>query len=135
MVMNSSDSNTDEPAPDSRLRDGLRSLPIPETPPALESRVRHRIRRRRVQRAALASGAATLTLVVALLLWQPWSDGPASVVQHPQPAPPVPSAPPSEIPADELAVLFAAPPVDSLTVLDRQDKGFVAALNRLEDVK
>jgi hypothetical protein len=135
MVMNSSDSNTDEPAPDPRLRDGLRSLPIPELPPALESRVRHRIRRRRIQRAVLASSVAALGTVAALLIWQPWSDGPAPVVQHPQPAPPVAHAQAREIPADELAVLFAAPPVDSLTVLDHQDKGFVAALNRLEDVK
>jgi hypothetical protein len=133
--MNSSD--FDEPRPDPRLRDGVRSLPIPETPPALESRVRRRLQRQRTQRGARVA-APVLALVVALFVWRPWVDAP--VVQNPQPQPP--SAPPAvqapssrEIPADELAVLFAPPPVESLSVLDRQDRGFVAALNRLEDAK
>ena len=132
--MNSSDFE-DEPAPDPRLRDGLRSLPMPETPPALESRVRRRLRRRRVQRGALVV-APVLALVVALFVWQPWTDAPV-VQQQPQ-QPPIVQAvptPPREIPTDELAVLFAPPPVDPLTILDRRNTGTVAALNRLEGVK
>lgn len=131
-------SDFEEPAPDPRLRDGVRSLPIPETPPALESRVRQRLQRRRVQRGALI--AAPVLALVALLVWRPWADAPL-VVQQPPPQPSAPPAVPAtshparEIQADELAVLFAPPPVESLSVLERQDRGFVAALNRLEDAK
>src|SRR5262245_20365394 len=135
MAMNSSDS--DEPAPDRRICETVRSLPNPEPPADLESRVRQRIRRRRIERAVLVSGAG-LTLVGALLVWQPWSQIPAPVVQQPQPAPPVASAtptPPREIPPDELAVLFAPPPVDSLTIVGGRNDGWVEALNRLEDKK
>ena len=130
-------SDFDEPAPDPHVRDGVRSLPIPETPPALESRVRRRLRRRRVQRGALV--AAPALALVALFVWRPWVEAPL-VVQQPPPQPSAPVAPAvplpaREIPADELAVLFAPPPVESLSVLERQDRGFVAALNRLEDPK
>lgn len=129
--MNSSDS--DEREADPRLSESVRALPIPETPPALEPRVRLRIRRRRIERTVLASGSV-LALVVALLVWQSWSATPAPVVQLPQPTPPVVLAP-REIPPDELAVLFAPPPVDSLAIVGGRNEKFVAALNRMEGVK
>ena len=134
--MNSSDS-TDDPVLDPLLLDGLRSLPIPETPPVLESRVRRRIRRQRIQRTVLVAGSV-LALVGALLVWQPWNKAPAPMVQQPQPAPPVAQVAPTpvrEIPPDELDVLFAPPPVDSLTIVGGRNARWVAALNRLEDVK
>lgn len=122
MAMRSSDFDSDgEPVPDPRLRDGLRSLSIPETPPDLESCVRRLIRRRRVRRV-LTSGSVC-ALVIAALVWRPWGEVPVA----PTPA--------REIPADQLAVLFAPPPVDRLAVLDGQSRRFVAALNRLEEVK
>lgn len=135
--MNSSDSASDEPAPDPYLRDELRSLPIPGTPADLESRVRRRLRQRRVTRVALGSGAA-LALVVALFAWRPWAEVEAPVASQPQPAPPIAQvapAPAREIPTDDLAVLFAPPPVDSLAIVGGRNEKWVATLNRLEDVK
>ncbi len=119
---------------DPRLRDTLRSLPTPETPRALESRVRDRIRRRRVERVALLSGSA-LALIGAVFVWQPWREDSAPVARHNPPAPPVVPAQPREIPPDQLAVLFAPPPVDSLTIVGGRNEGWVAALERLEDMK
>ncbi len=134
-AMNSPDSDRhDDLNSDPRLSASLRALPIPETPPDLESRVRRCIRRRRIERTLLASGSV-LALVVAVLVWHPWGAAPVPVVQLPPPAPPVAQAPPREIPPDELAVLFAPPPVDSLAIVGGRNEKFVAALNRLEDVK
>lgn len=137
MAMNSSEADpNNENAPDPRLRDRVRALPVPETPVGLESRVSGRIRRRRVRRAALASGAVGLLLLAAVLVWQPWADTAAPVVQQPQPVPPIVQAPPSrEIPVDDLAVLFAPPPVDSLAIVGGRNERWVATLNRLEDAK
>lgn len=134
LAMKSSDTDAgDEPGPDSRLSECLRSLPVPATPQTLESRVRTRIRRRRIARAALASGSA-LTVVVAILAWQAWfRPGEGPIVQHT----PLPVAqPPSrEIPSDELDVLFAPPPVDSLAIVGGRNESWVAALNRLGGMK
>jgi hypothetical protein len=139
--MNSSDPNShDEPETDPRLRESLRALPTLETPPTLESRVRQRIRWRRTRRAVLACGSV-LAVAGALLIWQvsqPRGAAPAPGVPHPQPVPQIVQAPPApvgEIPADELAVLFAPPPVDHLTIVGKRNEGWVAALNRLEDKK
>lgn len=134
--------NSSEPdfngEPDPRLQDRLRALPLPETPSGLESRVRGRIRRRRIQRGVLA-GVAVIAPLVALFVWQPWAVAPVPIVQQPQPQPApvaqVAAAAPREIPTDDLAILFAPPPVDSLTIVDRRNAGTVAALNRLEEPK
>jgi len=132
--MNSFDTHPDDEAgPDRRLADRLRSLAMPATPPALEVGVRRRIRSRRTRRTVFASGSV-LALAVAVSVWTPWREAPAPVVRHTPPAPLAP-VPAREIPADELAVLFAPPPVDSLAILGGRNEQFVAALNRLEDVK
>lgn len=128
--MNSSEPDPPPPTPDDELRRALQSLPIPETPSDLESRVHGRILRRRVRRTTLAAGAV---LLAGLLVWQPWADNEPPVV-HQQPGP-VPQTAPPQIPPDELDVLFAPPPVDSLAVLARRDEVSVGALNRLEGVK
>lgn len=136
--MNSSDTDLgDEPGPDPRLGEWLRALPTPATPPSLESRVRTHIRRCRIARAVLASGSA-LALVVAVLAWQVClrpGEAPGPVVQHTPPAIPAAQPPAREIPPDELAVLFAPPPVDSLAIVAGRNEGWVAALNRLGGVK
>jgi hypothetical protein len=128
--MNSSDIPTDDDGPDPRLAGRLRSLTLPETPPSLESRVLLRIRRRHTRRVAWASGSV-LALAVAVSVWHPWREALAPVVRHA----PIDPVPPPEIPSDELAVLFAPPPVDSLAIVGGRNERFVAALNRLEDVK
>ena len=128
--MNSFDTRPDDgTGPDPRLADRLRSLPVPATPPALEAGVRRRIRRRRTRRAVLASGSALA--VAAAFVWQPWREAPVPVVRH-TPVVPVPAR---EIPADDLAVLFAPPPVDSLEIVGGRNEKFVAALTRLGDTK
>ena len=112
---------------DDRLRRALQALPLPETPP-LESRVNDRLwRRRRTQGAGAAAVVAALLLAVFLA-------GPLGKKDEPVVSLPVAQAP-REIPADDLEVLFAPPPVDALAVLDRRDAVSVAALNRLEGVK
>jgi hypothetical protein len=132
--MNSSDPDDsgNEPAPDPCLRAGVRSLPIPDTPSALESRVRQCIRHRRIQRGVLASGSVLALIIAVLLVWQPWGAEPTPVAHKPPAPQPVP---PREISPEQLDVLFAPPPVDRLSILDRQDRGFVTVLHRLEDRK
>lgn len=111
---------------DERLAAALRAVPIPATPPGLDGRVRAVIRRRR-DRTTAAAVASVSALVVGLILWQAWP--------RPQIGPPVGGAVAREIPAEDLEVLFAPPPVDGLTVLARRNDVSVAALGRLEGVK
>jgi hypothetical protein len=126
--MNSSDH---DPA-DERLRRALHSLAVPETPAGMESRVQSRLRNRRVQQAAGVTSIAAI-LLVGLFAWQPWGGEP--VGPDPQQPQIFAQAPPREIPADDLAVLFAPPPVDSLDVLARRDAVSIAAISRMEGVK
>ena len=111
---------------DERLAAALRAVPTPPTPPGLDERVRGVIRRRR-DRTTAAAVASMSALVVALILWQAWPT--------PQIAPPGGQIVAREIPAEDLEVLFAPPPVDDLTVLARRNDVSVAALGRLEGVK
>jgi hypothetical protein len=121
--MSSSDDGGDE-----RLRRALQSLPVPE-PPNLERRVYDRLwQRRRMQRGGATGVVAALLLAVVFA--GPWGrrkDEPIVFLPF--------THTPREIPADDLEVLFAPPPVDSLAVLDRRDAVSVAALTRLEGVK
>jgi hypothetical protein len=112
--------------PDDRIAAALRSIPSPATPPDLERRAWQSIRRRRARRAALAV-APMAVLTLSLVVWRPWATAPE--VQ-----PPAPVAV-REIPPEDLAVLFAPPPVDGLTVLAHRNDASVAALGRLEGVK
>ncbi len=118
--------SVDPPDPaDERIGAAVRSLPTPAPPPDLERRVWGVVRRRRARRALLTA-APVVTLALVLVLWRPWA-GPVV----PQPAP----VAVREIPQEDLAVLFAPPPVDGLTVLAARNDVSVAALGRLEDVK
>jgi hypothetical protein len=108
---------------DERIGDALRSLPTPAPPPDLDRRVWGVVRRRQAQRAILL--AAPVILAFVLVLWQPW----AGPVVRPEPM----TA--REIPPEDLAVLFAPPPVDGLNVLAARNDVSVAALGRLEGVK
>ena len=115
----------DDPT-DERLAAALRAIPTPATPPGLDARVRAVIRRRRERAMSTAVGSVAAVAVV-LALWRPW-----------EPRAYLPMEPPAvarEIPQEDLAVLFAPPPVDGLTVLARRNDVSVAALGRLEGVK
>jgi hypothetical protein len=111
--------NSDDPA-DERIREALRSLPAPPSAD-VGRRVWGIVRRRRARRTALTA-VPVVTLALALVVWRPWVGPPAPV-----------SGP--EIPPEDLAVLFAPPPVDRLNVLAARDDVWVAALGRLEGVK
>jgi hypothetical protein len=115
----------DDPA-DEPIAAALRSVPMPAPPPGLDRRVRRIIGRRRAVRAVLAV-APVVVLAVALVVWRPWAVSPVTPVPQPVAA--------REIPAEDLAVLFAPPPVDGLTVLATRNDVSVAALGRLEGVK
>ena len=117
--------NSLEP-PDDRIAAALRTVPTPAAPPGLERRAWQAIRRRRARRVALAA-APVAVLVLAVLLWRPW--GTAPEVRSPEPV----AA--REIPPEDLAVLFAPPPVDGLTVLAHRNDASVAVLRRMEGVK
>src|SRR5688500_11765954 len=104
---------------DERLATALRALPTPATPPNLGQRVQKVIRRRRARRVA-AAAAPVGALALALVAWGPLAPAPVD----PAPAPVVAR----EIPQEDLAVLFAPPPVDGLTVLAARDDVSVAAL-------
>jgi hypothetical protein len=127
MAMNSSD-DTERDATDERLRRALRALPTPATPPGLQAHVQSRLRNRQVARGAAIAGIPAGVLM-ALFLWQPWRG--EAVVPVPQPV----AESPREIPADDLAVLFAPPPVDSLDLLARRDAVSIAAISRMEGEK
>ena len=111
---------------DERIVGALRSVAMPATPPDLDRRVQQVIRRRRARRAALAA-APVVALALALVVWRPWATAPVA-----RPPELVASR---EIPPEDLAVLFAPPPVDRLTVLAARNDVSVAALGRLEGVK
>jgi hypothetical protein len=115
----------DDPT-DERLAAALRAVPVPATPPGLDGRVRAAIRRRRERATSTAIGAVAAVALV-LILWQPWAPSHCEL--------PMDSVVVREIPAEDLAVLFAPPPVDGLTVLAARNDVSVAALGRLEGVK
>lgn len=112
---------------DDRLR-ALFQRSNPLTPPnGFEQRVWHRLRRRQVVRSV--AGVTSAALVAAgLMFWQGWLGAPAPPVSVGDP-------PPGSVAAGDLPespVLFAAPPVDSLDLLARQQAGFVSVLQELE---
>lgn len=111
---------------DERLAAALRAIPTPTTPSGLDGRVRGVIRRRR-SRATAAAVWSLMAVAVAVILWQPWAT--------PQVSPPRGPVVVREIPAEDLEVLFAPPPVDGLTVLAARNDVSLAALGRLEGVK
>ncbi|HXG10017.1 MAG TPA: zf-HC2 domain-containing protein [Gemmataceae bacterium] len=112
---------------DDRLRDLLHELPLPAPRGRFGEQVRRRLRRRWWWRAGGSVAAAAL-LAVGLVSWQNWPRRPQEpVADHP-------GNPPVARRGDELpdsAVLFAAPPVDSLDLLARQQAGYVAVLEQL----
>jgi hypothetical protein len=112
--------------PDDQIAAALRAVPVPATPPGLSRRVRRVIRRRRARRTALTA-APVAALALALVVWRPWASAPEE-------RPPEPVAA-RDIPPEDLAVLFAPPPVDGLAVLARRNDASLAALDRLEGVK
>jgi hypothetical protein len=111
---------------DERLAAALRAVPTPATPPGLNGRVRGVIRRRQA-RAKAAAVASMTALALVVILWRPWE--PRVSVLHMEPIVA------REIPAEDLEVLFAPPPVDGLTILAARNDVSVAALGRLEGVK
>jgi len=106
------------------VADALRSGPIPPTPANLAGEVRRRLRRRALRQRGLVA-VLVAAVVAAVLLWRPWGGSPV--------------APPDlavvEIPAEEIEVLFAPPPIDPLAILTRQDRSTMLALSRLEEAK
>lgn len=102
------------------IADAVRSAPLPPTPVTLADAVRRRLRRRAVRRRGLAA-VLVAAMVAAVLLWRPWGAPPEVAVR--------------EIPADEIEVLFAPPPIDPLAILARQDRSTMLALSRLEEAK
>ena len=111
---------------DERLAAALRAIPTPATPSGLDGKVRGVISDRRFRRTAPAVWSL-MVLVLVLILWRPWST--------PQIAPPGGQIVVREIPAEDLEVLFAPPPVDGLTILTARNDVSVAALGRMEGVK
>src|SRR5262245_31348558 len=93
---------------DERLTAALRAIPTSATPSDLEGRVRKVLRRRRERATAMAVGAVG-ALALVVFLWQSRATPPV--------APPGGQMVAREIPAEDLEVLFAPPPVDGLTVL------------------
>jgi Putative zinc-finger len=112
---------------DDRLRDLIRDLPLPRA--SLGEQVRRRIRRRRLWQAGAGVAAAAL-LAAGFVAWQNWPRASQeSVVIRPD-IPPRPAGGTNELP--ESPILFAAPPVDSLDLLSRQQAGYVTVLRQLE---
>jgi hypothetical protein len=111
---------------DECLAAALRAIPVPATPAGLDGLVREAIRRRRA-RATAAAIWSLMAVAIVLILWQPR----VTPKYTPTPGPVVVR----EIPAEDLEVLFAPPPVDRLTVLAARNDVSLAALGRLEGVK
>jgi ferric-dicitrate binding protein FerR (iron transport regulator) len=113
---------------DDRLRDLLHNVPLPTPRDGLGEQVQRRLRQRRWWRAGVGVAAAAL-LAAGLVTWQNWP----RVLQEPV------AVRPGNLPAtpgvndlSESAALFAAPPIDSLDLLARQQAGYVAVLQQLE---
>lgn len=115
----------EEQAWDDRLCNLLRDLPLPSPRGGIVEKVGHRLRRRREWRAGAAAAAV---LLAGIFSWQLWSmkirD---SATLHSKS---LPAADVNDLPGSP--VLFAAPPVESLDLLARQQAGYVAVLRQLE---
>lgn len=117
----------EEQAWDERFSASLRSLPLPAMPRDLACRVRQRLRRRRQR--AVAGLLAAATVLLGVVLWQRWPAAPQKpVALGPETPPTVAGA--NDLP--ESALLFSAPPVDSLEVLDRQQAALLVVLRQLD---
>src|SRR5262245_3708717 len=99
----SPDPSPPEPERDDELVAALAAVPLPLPPPALARRVRHRRRRRRLFQRVAVGLAAAGCLTLGVLAWQ----------NRPQPEQVAYDVP-------EPAFLRAAPPVDTLDLLARQ---------------
>lgn len=100
--------------------------PVEPQSKALE-RVRRRLRRRIVWRSAMSVAAAAL-LAAGLLVWRTETQFARNNRLHPNSSTAVVAA--NDLP--ESPVLFAAPPVDSLDLLARQQAGVVAVIQELD---
>ena len=111
---------------DSRLTNLLRA-DAAEPPITLIAEVRSRVRRSRkwVTAASYATAAAVL-VAGALGVWRPWAGTGQTIVETHHV-----SRPPAADDLIEVATLFEPPPVDSLDVLARQQRGYVTVLHRL----
>jgi hypothetical protein len=118
----------EEQAWDERFSAVLRSLPLPATPQNLTGSVRHRLRRRRQR--AVAGFLAVAAVLLGVVLWQRWPTSPGDpVTRGPVPPPPA-NGTNGGLP--ETALLFSAPPVDPLDVLDRHQAALVVVLQQLD---
>lgn len=111
---------------DERLAAALRAIPTPDTPSGLDGRVREVIHRRRAREMVVAV-VSLMAVAIVVILMRPFATPPV--------APPGGQIVAREIPAEDLEVLFAPPPVDGLTVLAARNDVSLAALRRLEGVK
>jgi hypothetical protein len=109
-----------EAAWDERLSRRLRAAPAPPVPSGIASLVRRRLWRRRLMRV----GAAAAVFLAAGLLWSRWPRLPdPELVENPPAVADIPGS----------SVLFAAPPVDGLDVLARQQSAYLSALGQAEE--
>lgn len=112
---------------DQHVREVIRKAPLPQTPPALELATRRRVVQRRL-RKRLVIGTMAMAVLAALLVWT--GQKPNQVAQQGNPV--VPSSAP-DLDSGELDSLFAPPPVDSLSVLDRRQVVAIHVLQQLEE--
>lgn len=126
------DSDQQRDSGDDALRRAISALPMPSPPPGLESQVRRHFRRR-LNRRRISAAVSGLIVVAASLIWHPWTRHDPPGRSPDQFVPLVKSEfDQHEIPARELDLLFAPPPVDSFAILSRQHTLMVLALGRLE---
>jgi hypothetical protein len=104
-------------AEDARLSELLRAAPLPEAPVSLVAKARRRKDRPAQRRVVVASSLVVLALVGATLMMSNRGGEPVAKA--------------TALNTEDLAALFAPPPVDPLDLLDNRQAASLRALEQL----
>ena len=104
-----------------RLSELLRAAPLPSAPESLAEKVRMRKQRPAQRRVIVASSLVALLCAGAALMMSNREGGSIAGT----------SAMKEQLATEDLAVLFAPPPVDSLDLLDHRQAAALRALEQL----
>lgn len=118
---------------DGTVREAILQWPMSATPRTLEQNVRQRVRqRRRTRQLRLAGLSFGILCLAGFLTWQPWRGSPPEQMTRTGRDTETETSP-LKLAASDLHALFALPPVENLTVLDRRQSIAFEAMQQWEE--